>query len=130
MPAAVPVGEHEADVGHDLQVVRDRRPADRQAIDDVGRVVDASGPSRPPQQARPADQAPYGTRPAPPVPADHAPGTDADAADDISAHTITGDKPSVQGVPSGAKFETFAYLDRVLGMDLAREVGHQHRMTP
>ncbi|WP_326648155.1 MULTISPECIES: hypothetical protein [unclassified Streptomyces] len=33
-------------------------------------------------------------------------------------------------VPGGARFETFAYLDRVLGMDLAREVGHQHRMTP
>lgn len=30
-------------------------------------------------------------------------------------------------VPSGAKFETFAFLDRVLGLDLAREVGHQHR---
>ncbi|MEV7276070.1 hypothetical protein [Streptomyces sp. NPDC093111] len=30
-------------------------------------------------------------------------------------------------VPAGAKFETFALLDRVLGLDLAREVGHQHR---
>ncbi len=30
-------------------------------------------------------------------------------------------------VPAGAKFETFAFLDRVLGLDLAREVGHQHR---
>jgi hypothetical protein len=33
-------------------------------------------------------------------------------------------------VPAGAKFETFAHLDRVLGLDLAREVGHQHRATP
>lgn len=27
------------------------------------------------------------------------------------------------GIPDGAKFETFAYLDRFLGLDLAREVG-------
>ncbi len=33
-------------------------------------------------------------------------------------------------VPAGAKFETFAFLDRVLGLDLAREVGHQHQATP
>ncbi|WP_329314110.1 hypothetical protein OG723_20635 [Streptomyces sp. NBC_01278] len=32
-------------------------------------------------------------------------------------------------VPAGAKFETFAFLDRVLGLDLAREVGHQHHAT-
>ncbi|WP_406511226.1 hypothetical protein OG851_01340 [Streptomyces sp. NBC_00161] len=32
-------------------------------------------------------------------------------------------------VPAGAKFETFALLDRVLGLDLAREVGHQHHAT-
>lgn len=32
-------------------------------------------------------------------------------------------------VPAGAKFETFAFLDRVLGLDLVREVGHQHRAT-
>ncbi|WP_326768388.1 hypothetical protein OG978_31215 [Streptomyces sp. NBC_01591] len=30
-------------------------------------------------------------------------------------------------VPSGAKFETFAHLDRVLGLDLVRDVGHQSR---
>jgi hypothetical protein len=27
------------------------------------------------------------------------------------------------GVPAGAKFETFAYADRILGLDLAREIG-------
>jgi hypothetical protein len=26
-------------------------------------------------------------------------------------------------IPPGSKFETFAYLDRLLGLDLAREVG-------
>ena len=33
-------------------------------------------------------------------------------------------------IPAGAKFETFAHLDRVLGLDLAREVGHQQLETP
>jgi cysteinyl-tRNA synthetase len=28
------------------------------------------------------------------------------------------------GIAAGSKFETFAYLDRLLGLDLAREVGH------
>ena len=28
-----------------------------------------------------------------------------------------------QGIPDGSKFETFAHLDRFLGLDLAREVG-------
>ncbi|TQK50264.1 hypothetical protein FBY35_0588 [Streptomyces sp. SLBN-118] len=32
-------------------------------------------------------------------------------------------------VPGGAKFETFAHLDRVLGLDLAREVGRQPKET-
>ncbi|SCF65001.1 hypothetical protein [Streptomyces sp. Ncost-T10-10d] len=34
------------------------------------------------------------------------------------------------GVTAGAKFETFAHFDRVLGLDLAREIGHQHQVTP
>ena len=28
-----------------------------------------------------------------------------------------------QAIPDGSKFETFAHLDRFLGLDLAREVG-------
>jgi hypothetical protein len=27
------------------------------------------------------------------------------------------------GVPAGAKFETFVYADRILGLDLPRDVG-------
>jgi hypothetical protein len=27
-------------------------------------------------------------------------------------------------VAAGAKFETFAYADRLLGLDLARNIGH------
>ena len=30
-------------------------------------------------------------------------------------------------VPDGARFETFAFADRVLGLDLAREVGQSHQ---
>ena len=31
--------------------------------------------------------------------------------------------PPDASVPAGAKFETFVYADRILGLDLAREVG-------
>jgi hypothetical protein len=33
------------------------------------------------------------------------------------------------GVPAGAKFETFVYADRVLGVDLAREIGQPRAHT-
>ncbi len=36
-----------------------------------------------------------------------------------SLHALAADA----GLPPGAKFEAFAYLDRLLGLDLAREVG-------
>ncbi|MGW5114253.1 hypothetical protein ACWEQ8_02170 [Streptomyces noursei] len=32
-----------------------------------------------------------------------------------------------QEMPDGAKFEVFAYLDRVLGLELVREVGREHQ---
>jgi len=28
-----------------------------------------------------------------------------------------------EAIPDGSKFETFAYLDQLFGLDLAREVG-------
>jgi len=28
-------------------------------------------------------------------------------------------------MPAGAKFETFAFVDRVLGLELAREIGQR-----
>ena len=31
--------------------------------------------------------------------------------------------PGWQEIPDGARFEAFAYLDRFLGLDLARDVG-------
>jgi hypothetical protein len=36
------------------------------------------------------------------------------------------DLETAADVPAGAKFETFAHLDRVLGLELAREIGHPH----
>lgn len=36
------------------------------------------------------------------------------------------DLEAATDVPAGAKFETFAHLDRVLGLELARETGHPH----
>ena len=35
------------------------------------------------------------------------------------------DVESGDDIPAGAKFETFAFVDRVLGLELAREIGHQ-----
>jgi hypothetical protein len=34
------------------------------------------------------------------------------------------------GLPDGAKFETFAYLDRVLGLQLARDLGNDYPYGP
>ncbi|MFF9567069.1 hypothetical protein [Streptomyces sp. NPDC014685] len=44
-----------------------------------------------------------------------------DAAAVLDLLTALADRPDV---PPGAKFETFAHLDRVLGLDLARDIGH------
>ncbi|MFB7917535.1 hypothetical protein [Streptomyces sp. NPDC056061] len=46
--------------------------------------------------------------------------------DDLGVHTVLGmldDVAERPDVPPGAKFETFAHLDRVLGLDLARDIG-------
>ncbi|MFF4081512.1 hypothetical protein ACFYZN_19175 [Streptomyces sp. NPDC001777] len=43
-----------------------------------------------------------------------------DAAAVLDLLTVLTDRPDV---PPGAKFETFAHLDRVLGLDLARDIG-------
>jgi hypothetical protein len=43
--------------------------------------------------------------------------------DTASALALLRGLPPDASVPAGAKFETFVYADRVLGLDLAREVG-------
>ena len=43
--------------------------------------------------------------------------------DTVSALGLLGGLAQDASVPAGAKFETFVYADRILGLDLAREVG-------
>ena len=44
--------------------------------------------------------------------------------DSVSALALLHGLEVAPSVPAGAKFETFAYADRVLGLDLARNIGH------
>jgi hypothetical protein len=43
--------------------------------------------------------------------------------DTVSALAALRGLPADASVPAGAKFETFVYADRILGLDLARDVG-------
>ncbi|MDT9691070.1 hypothetical protein Q5762_22510 [Streptomyces sp. P9(2023)] len=72
----------------------------------------------------------WAQEPSRPIPADALRQAHAALADDLDVPAVLdllGGVATRDDVPSGAKFETFAFLDRVLGLDLAREVGHQHR---
>jgi hypothetical protein len=42
----------------------------------------------------------------------------------VAALDVLHSMESGQDVPAGAKFETFLFVDRVLGLELAREIGH------
>lgn len=46
-----------------------------------------------------------------------------DNLDTVSALTLLRGLAADGGIPAGAKFETFVFADRVLGLDLAREIG-------
>ncbi|MFG2983082.1 hypothetical protein ACGFYQ_17830 [Streptomyces sp. NPDC048258] len=75
----------------------------------------------------------WAQEPSRPIPADVLRQAHAALADDLGVPAVLDVLDSVAkraDVPTGAKFETFAFLDRVLGLDLAREVGHQHPATP
>ena len=52
----------------------------------------------------------------------------ADAFDDdlntVAALELLVSVESDRAIPPGAKFETFAFTDRVLGLELVREIGH------
>jgi hypothetical protein len=41
----------------------------------------------------------------------------------VSTLTLLRDLAEDASVPAGAKFETFVYTDRILGLDLARDIG-------
>jgi hypothetical protein len=44
--------------------------------------------------------------------------------DTVSALALLRGLAPDASVPAGAKFETFVYADRILGLDLARDIGH------
>lgn len=75
----------------------------------------------------------WAQEPSRPIPADVLRQAHAALADDLGVPAVLDMLAQVAirpDVPAGAKFETFAFLDRVLGLDLAREVGHRHPVTP
>ncbi|MCX4821290.1 hypothetical protein OG883_15510 [Streptomyces sp. NBC_01142] len=75
----------------------------------------------------------WAQEPSGPIPADLMRQAHAALADNLGVPAVMDMLRGMESradVPAGAKFETFAHLDRVLGLDLAREVGHQHPATP
>ncbi|MFD5143997.1 hypothetical protein [Streptomyces sp. NPDC058401] len=75
----------------------------------------------------------WAQEPSRPIPADVLHQAQDALADNIGVPVVLDMLRSVAGradVPAGAAFETFAFLDRILGLDLVREVGHQHPGTP
>ncbi|MGW1653645.1 hypothetical protein [Streptomyces atratus] len=75
----------------------------------------------------------WAQEPSRPIPADLLRQSHAALVDDLGVDAVLDLLADVAGrsdVPAGAKFETFAHLDRVLGLDLVRDVGHQNRSQP
>ena len=52
-----------------------------------------------------------------------------DDLDTPSALVALSELEKDQGIPAGSKFETFAWVDRILGLDLARDVGKPRTST-
>ena len=50
-----------------------------------------------------------------------------DDLDTVSALALLADLASDAALPTGAKFETFVYADRILGLDLPRDIGRAAR---
>jgi hypothetical protein len=75
-------------------------------------------------RARMSDWARSPSRPIPPQIRQRAEANFADDLDTPSVLQLLGEIEADQNLPNGAKFETFAYLDRVLALELAREIGN------
>jgi hypothetical protein len=72
----------------------------------------------------------WAQEPSRPIPADLLRQSYAALVDDLGVDAVLDLLADVAGrsdVPAGAKFETFAHLDRVLGLDLVRDVGQLHQ---
>jgi hypothetical protein len=69
----------------------------------------------------------WASQPSRPVPADAATAI-RDAFDTdlntVAALDLLRSTESRQDIPAGAKFETFLFVDRVLGLEFPREIGH------
>jgi hypothetical protein len=69
----------------------------------------------------------WASQPSRPIPAQAAT-TIRDAFDDdldtVAALDLLHSLVSRPDIPAGAKFETFLFVDRVLGLELPREIGH------
>ncbi|MFF9347806.1 hypothetical protein [Streptomyces sp. NPDC014734] len=68
----------------------------------------------------------WAREPSRPIPDDLLHRSHAALVDDLGVHIVLGtldDVAARSDLPPGAKFETFAHLDRVLGLDLARDIG-------
>ncbi|MGW2179618.1 hypothetical protein ACWCXX_16255 [Streptomyces sp. NPDC001732] len=74
-----------------------------------------------------AQVADWARHPSKPIPTDLLRQSYAALTENLDVATVLAllaDTAARPDVPPGAKFETFAHLDRVLGLDLAREIGH------
>ncbi|MER6103855.1 hypothetical protein ABT115_16380 [Streptomyces sp. NPDC001832] len=72
----------------------------------------------------------WAQEPSRPIPADLLRQSHAALVEDLDVAAVLNllaDMAKRSDVPPGAKFETFAHLDRVLGLDLVRDVGQPHR---
>ncbi|MFB7078643.1 hypothetical protein [Streptomyces sp. NPDC056308] len=70
----------------------------------------------------------WAQEPSRPIPAELLRESHAALTDDLGVAAVLdllADLAERSEVPAGARFETFAHLDRVLGLDLVRDVGHQ-----
>jgi hypothetical protein len=69
----------------------------------------------------------WASQPSRPIPADAATAIRDAFEDDlntVAAVDLLRSVESRQDIPAGAKFETFLFVDRVLGLELPREIGH------
>ncbi|MEU5465377.1 hypothetical protein ACH41C_21505 [Streptomyces althioticus] len=69
----------------------------------------------------------WARRPSRPVPHEARAELRAAWEDDLDTAAVLGALRAVEtgpGLPDGARFETYAYADRLLGLDLARDLGH------
>lgn len=68
----------------------------------------------------------WATRPSRPIPEDARQALRAAWEDDLDVVAVLGvlrDMEGARDVPDGARFETYAYADRLLGLELTREIG-------